>query len=105
MVTTSTASYPPAPPRTASTDTTISQAVVELLQRDGQTGALPIGVNVFDRIVFVHGNVPSVGSIADLTAMIGRVDDVAEVIDELVIDERDIDPQEYMGPDTEEVIE
>jgi osmotically-inducible protein OsmY len=105
MGTTSTASNAAAPPRAASTDATISQAVVELLQRDGHTAALPIGVNVFDRIVFVHGNVPSVGSIADLTAVIGRVDNVAEVIDELVIDGRDIDPQEYMGPDTEEVIE
>ena len=93
----------------ATTDAVISQAVLQQLQRDDHTANLPIAVDVFDRIVFVHGKVPNVGSVADLTALIGGVDDVAEVIDQLVIDDLDpalgLDPQEYMGPDTQEVVE
>ena len=56
--------------------------------------------DVFDRIVFVQGAVPTIQSVADLTTAIERVPDVAEVIDELDVD-AELDPVEFMGFDLE----
>jgi osmotically-inducible protein OsmY len=87
------------PGSTGSTDAAVHEAVLEQLQSDEQTASLPIGIDVFDRIVFVHGVVPDPASVAGVAAVIERAADVAEVIDVL-----DVEPLEDMRPDTEEPI-
>lgn len=78
----------------------MTEAVIQELRRDSRTAELPVDVDVFDRIVFVQGAVPTIQSVADLTTAIERVPDVAEVIDELDVD-AELDPVEFMGFDLE----
>jgi hypothetical protein len=47
----------PAPARAA--DATVGEAVLNQVRGDSHTAALPVGVDVYDRIVFVHGAVPN----------------------------------------------
>ena len=64
-------------------DAAVEQAVRQELHRDRQTAGLPVSVDVFDRIVFVQGRVPSPEGVGKIEEVVQRVDDVAEVIDEL----------------------
>jgi osmotically-inducible protein OsmY len=72
-------------------DTRVGQAVRACLRADCQTATLPIDIDVYNRIVFVHSVVPDPASVTEVTAVIERAPDVAEVIDQLDVQAQAVD--------------
>lgn len=68
------------------TDARLREAVLEELRGNGRTASPPIYIDVLNRIVFVHGAIPSQRRFGEIEAVVEEVSDVAEVIDELEVE-------------------